>query len=117
LAELRIELPSLLCHDSQLPLQSRSLRYEGRDKGGIGQGTQLGFPEGWFGVDDVVGDREGGARGEGSSGSKGVRGQAACERDAPQQGGHPGLSRLRDLREEIAGVVDLYGNKVSLSAM
>ncbi|MFJ2723001.1 hypothetical protein, partial [Streptomyces sp. NPDC087437] len=27
--ELRVELPSLLCHDPQLPLQSRPLRYEG----------------------------------------------------------------------------------------
>jgi hypothetical protein len=31
LAELRIELPSLVCLDSQLPLQSRSPRFEGRD--------------------------------------------------------------------------------------
>ncbi|MFD0289695.1 aldo/keto reductase [Streptomyces lutosisoli] len=28
-----MELPSLLRHDSQLPLQSRSSRYEGRDTG------------------------------------------------------------------------------------
>ncbi|MEU3202028.1 hypothetical protein, partial [Streptomyces sp. NPDC006996] len=30
LTELRVELPPLLRHDSQLPLQSRPLRYEGK---------------------------------------------------------------------------------------
>lgn len=33
LTELRVELPPLLRHDSQLPLQSRPLRYEGKVMG------------------------------------------------------------------------------------